>query len=142
MILYVKSGRRSTVYGSPELNWIISDAMKTELEKYNAEVYINRYWEECPGKTDLDNMAKCVTARAHRGDKLDADLFVSLHNNAAGMGQLQNSAKGSTVYVTQYGAYHDQSVVLANMVMDKLAELGISKRGVETRDWGSGGRNI
>lgn len=50
--------------------------------------------------------------------------------------------KGSTVYVTQYGAYHDQSVVLANMVMDKLAELGISKRGVETRDWGSGGRNI
>ena len=123
----------------PELNWIISDAMKTELEKYNAEVYINRYWEECPGKTDLDNMAKCVTARAHRGDKLDADLFVSLHNNAAGMGQLQNSAKGSTVYVTQYGAYHDQSVVLANMVMDKLAELGISKRGVETRDWGSGG---
>lgn len=122
----------------PELNWIIADAMKTELEKYGAEVYINRYWEECPGKSDLDNMAKCVNARAHRADKLDADLFVSLHNNAAGMGELQNSAKGSTVYVTQYGVYHDQSVVLANMVMDKLAELGINKRGVETRDWGSG----
>lgn len=122
-----------------ELNWIIAESMKTELEKYDAEVYINRYWDECPGKTDYNNMGKCITARADRGDALDADLFVSLHNNALGMGELQNSANGSTVYVTQYGAYHDQSVVLANMVMDKLAELGISKRGVATRDWGSGG---
>lgn len=122
-----------------ELNWKIAEAMKAELEKYDTEVYINREWEECPGEADFGDKSQCLRARAQRSNELGADLFVSLHNNAAGMGELQSGAKGSTVFVSQYSDYYQESKVLGNMIMDKLAELGISRRGVKTRAYGSDG---
>ena len=77
---------RSWVNGvwEPDLNWRMAEALKTELEKYaGVEVYINRTWEECPGIVDADDDFYCLERRVVRAAEMDADLVISLHNNAA-----------------------------------------------------------
>jgi len=123
-----------------ELNWKIAVAMKKELEQYDGvEVYINREWEECPGRDDEGDTERCIHARIARAVALDADLVVSLHNNAAGMGSLQYSARGATVFVSQHPDYYSESAVLGNLVLDKLGELGIRDNGVKTRKFSDDG---
>lgn len=117
-----------------ELNWKIAEAMKEELEIYSGvEVYINRVWEECPGETDG---LECLKARVTRAANLKADLVISIHNNALGSGELQNSASGAEVYVTQYPAYHMESKALAEKVLNGLEEMGLKNNGVRTRYYG------
>lgn len=121
----------------PDLNWRIALAMKAELEKYESvEVYINREWSECPGG---GNDVRCLRARVTRAADLEADLVISLHNNALGRGNLQYAANGTEIYISKYSAYYGESKGLAEVVERKLSEMGLSNRGIYTRDYGDDG---
>ena len=120
-----------------DLNWKIALAMKAELEKYEGvEVYINREWSECPEESDgMD----CLKARVTRAVNLQADLLISLHNNALGSGSLQYGANGTEIYISKYSDYYLESKGLAEIVERKLSEMGLESRGIRTRDYGSDG---
>lgn len=120
-----------------DLNWRIALAMKAELEKYESvEVYINREWSECPEESDgMD----CLKARVTRGANLEADLLISLHNNALGSGNIQYAASGTEIYISKYSDYYAESKGLAEVVERKLSEMGLRSRGIYVRDYGSDG---
>lgn len=130
---------RSWVNGvwETDLNWRIALAMKAELEKYDGvEVYINREWSECPEESDgID----CLKARVARAANLQADLLISLHNNALGNGSLQSAVSGTEAYISKYSDYYAESKGLAEVVMKNLADMGLNIRGIFTRDYGSDG---
>ena len=120
-----------------DLNWRIALAMKAELEKYESvQVYINREWSECPEESDG---MECLEARVTRAANLEADLMISLHNNALGRGNLQYAANGTEIYISKYSAYYGESKGLAEVVERKLSEMGLSNRGIYTRDYGDDG---
>lgn len=130
---------RSWVNGvwEPDLNWRMAEALKTELEKYaGVEVYINRTWEECPGIVDVDDDFYCLERRVVRAAEMDADLVISLHNNAAGNGSLQSSAHGSVIYITRYLERQAESKALAESVLAKLESYGLKNNGIKTRYYG------
>lgn len=120
-----------------DLNWRMALAMKDELEKYEGvEVYINREWDECPEETDgMD----CLKARVTRAANLEADLLISLHNNALGSGNLQYAANGTEIYISKYSEYYAESKSLAEVVARNLSEMGLKNRGILVRDYGSDG---
>ena len=117
-----------------ELNWKIAEAMKEALETYaNVEVYINREWNECPEVTDgIDDLE----ARVVRAANVDADLFISLHNNAYGMGDLQTKVRGTEIFVTRYPAYNPEATGVAEAILKNLEEMGLPNQGVLTRYYG------
>lgn len=120
-----------------DLNWRIALAMKAELEKYESvQVYINREWSECPEESDG---MECLEARVTRAANLEADLMISLHNNALGRGNLQYAANGTEIYISKYSAYYGESKGLAEVVERKLFEMGLDNRGIYTRDYGDDG---
>lgn len=120
-----------------DLNWRMALAMKDELEKYEGvEVYINREWDECPEESDgMD----CLKARVNRAANLEADLLISLHNNALGSGNLQYAANGTEIYISKYSEYYAESKGLAEVVARNLSEMGLKSRGIYVRDYGSDG---
>ena len=121
----------------PDLNWRMAEALKAELEKYaGVEVYINRTWEECPGVVDVEDDFRCLEMRVERAADLEADLVISLHNNAAGNGALQYSAHGAVIYITRYPGYQPESEGLAQAVLSKLEGLGLKNNGTKTRYYG------
>lgn len=121
----------------PDLNWRMAESLKTELEKYEGvEVYINREWEECPGLVDVQDDFYCLERRVMRAAELDADLVISLHNNAAGNGSLQSSAHGSVIYITRYLERQAESKALAETVLEKLEAYGLKNNGIKTRYYG------
>ena len=121
----------------PDLNWRMAEALKAELEKYaGVEVYINRTWEECPGVVDVNDDFRCLEMRVVRAADLEADLLISLHNNAAGNGVLQSSAHGAVIYITRYPGYQPESEGLAQAVLSKLEGLGLRNNGIKTRYYG------
>lgn len=120
-----------------DLNWRMALAMKAELEKYQGvEVYINREWDECPEESDgMD----CLKARVTRAANLEADLLISLHNNALGSGNLQYAVNGTEIYISKYSNYYAESKGLAEVVERKLSEMGLESGGIRVRDYGSDG---
>lgn len=125
----------------PQLNWKIATAMKEELEKYsNVKVYINRFWNECPGYTDYGSKAEkyCLDARVDRAANYKADLYISIHNNAAGNGTLQNSANGAMIFVSNYSKYTSDSKTLANNMLNLLGKLGLKNNGAKVQTWNGG----
>lgn len=120
-----------------DLNWRMALAMKAELEKYESvEVYINREWDECPEESDgMD----CLKARVTRAANLEADLLISLHNNALGSGNLQYAVNGTEIYISKYSNYYAESKGLAEVVERKLSEMGLESGGIRVRDYGSDG---
>lgn len=68
--------------------------------------------------------------RAELAKEKNADILVSLHFNAS----TDHNAKGATVYVTNRDSLHEDSASLGQCILNKLIELGIKDRGVQTRN--------
>lgn len=105
----------------------IAKACRAELQQYNGvEVYLT---VEENGDTRWlgSTVAECLKNRVDYAKNVGADLFVSIHLNAA----TQTSAYGAEVFVSNYSKYNEEGTNLANKVLDELGKLGLDSRGVK-----------
>ncbi len=119
------------------INAKIAKACKAELEAYGATVYMTHPDENTRARYEDDNGTKELQARVAVAKKYNANLLVSLHNNAAS----GTSAKGAEIYypkTTYRPALSGIGKSVANFIIEKLGNLGLVKRGVFTRDYGDG----
>lgn len=124
------SGATSTwngvVYYERDLNLKIAQYCKEELEKQGATVYMTRTTNvEDPGLSDGTriNMAK----------EVNADLFVSIHNNSATSG----TPNGAEVYYPNDNYrpnLGERGEALAAKIIAKLTALGLNDRGIQYRN--------
>lgn len=118
----------ATGYGllEKDVNWKIAIACQAELNTYqNVKVVLSRSENECPG----------LAERVDRLIAAGAQVVVSIHNNASGSG----NGRGCEVWVpnTSTYKYQETHVVgeqLGKKIVNKLAALGLTNRGVKTRD--------
>ena len=105
----------------------IAKACRAELQQYNGvEVYMtvdengNSRWPEV-------SWQQCLENRVAYAKSVGADLFVSIHLNAADA----TSAHGVEVFVSNYSKYKGEGTELSNKVISELEKLGLSSRGVK-----------
>ena len=115
-------------YGLEErdINWKIAVACCDELNTYyNVTAVLSRDYDEKPG----------LAERVDRLVAAGAKVVVSIHNNASGAG----TGHGCEVWVPNDSSYkyketHVVGEELGEKILDKLGKLGLTKRGVFTRD--------
>lgn len=114
-----------------DLNLAIGLACRERLEQYQGvKVYMTREDGSCP---DAENGGEyCIEARTGYAAELNADLFVSLHNNGT-TGVYGAEANGTEVYVSNYSAYTEEGRKLGEMILDNLSKLDLSPKGVFVR---------
>lgn len=109
-------------------NLKIAQYCKAQLEKYSGvRVYMTRESDVYVG------LEERVTYAASVG----ADLFVSLHNNAAG-----SAATGSEVYYPNANynpAVSNVGAGVSQAILNALTSLGLADRGIRTRDYSPAG---
>ncbi len=109
------------------LNWKIANYCKAELETYdNVSVILTRSETELP----------TLPTRVARAFNAGASLFVSIHLNSSGSSG--TTASGSEVWVPNDSSYnyttHTVGTALGQRILAQLTALGLSDRGVKTRD--------
>lgn len=118
-------------FNEQDLNLAIAKACRDELEKYKGvEVFLTREDGSCP---DNGIGSDDVTGRTAYAASVDADLFVSIHNNATGLGY-PSSANGAEVYISVYSPMTNESRKLGESILSQLTQkTGLKNRGVLTR---------
>ncbi len=105
----------------------IAKACRDYLKQYNGvEVYMTRGDDgSCPypGTTS----STCNYNRVQYAKSVNANFFVSLHLNSTS--SALSSANGAEVFISNYSHYTQDSRELANKILAKLGELGLSNRG-------------
>lgn len=111
-------------YKEKTLNLTIARYCKEELEKYaGVEVYLTR-----TGDTYVS-----LTGRVAFADSVDADLFVSLHNNA----DTKTSSRGACVFYPNMNyrkELGERGRNAALCIQQRLAALGIKNNGIAYRN--------
>lgn len=115
-----------------KINLAIALYCKEELEKYSGiTVYMTRDEDgSCPypGRT----AARCNEKRVEFAKSVDADIYVSLHNNSS----TSASVKGAIVYYpnTNYNReVSDTGKGLARKIQDRLVALGLYNHGISMK---------
>lgn len=104
-----------------EMNLIVAEAMKEELEKYeDVTVYLTRTGDQKLSLEERVNYAKSV----------DADFLFCLHFN---LSQDHNTLFGAECWVSAFGRYYSEGYSFADIEMEALQELGLYSRGIKTR---------
>lgn len=107
-----------------DLNLKISQYTKAELEKYSGIIVkMTRTTDTYVGLEERTQIAK----------DYGADIFISQHLNSASA-----SANGSEVYVSLNSSYNTSSTQLGSQILSRLTGLGLTNRGVKTRQGTSG----
>ena len=112
------------IYGTileKDLNLKLAQYAKAELETYEGVTVVMTRTAD----TTID-----LQARAQLAYDQGADILVSLHNNASGTG----TAQGAEVFVTVSENFRSSSTTLANLILANLKSLGLTSRGVKTRE--------
>ena len=113
-----------------ELNLKIALACYNELKQYEGvDVYLTRSSMSCafPG-TSTSN---CLLSRVQYASDRDADLFVSLHNNAGDEGD-----RGTEIYYPNGNYRGEFSTIgynVSSCIMNQLMQYGMENRGLKTR---------
>ena len=106
------------------VNLEIAKACRDYLEKYEGvAVYLTR--ETNSGFLGLDERTKFAKA-------CDADVFISLHNNAS----VSKRATGAEVWITRAThktKFNKEMKALGKTILNNLGKCGVKKRGVYTR---------
>ena len=118
------------------LNLKIGLACYERLSQYEGITpYLTRYDNGCPNADkmfDDGGNFDCIQKRAYLADNKDADIFISLHCNAATNDGFQESVSGIMVIVSNYPKYTDESTRLGNMIIDHVTNaVDLDARGVE-----------
>lgn len=104
-----------------ELNLIVAQAMKEELEKYeDVTVYLTRTGDQKLSLEERVNYAKSV----------DADFLFCLHFN---LSKDHNTLFGAECWVSAFGRYYSEGYAFADIEMEALEKLGLYSRGIKTR---------
>jgi len=81
--------------------------------------------------TEFDSqLAKDLENRVQLGKELGADVFVSFHLNASAA----HNIRGAEVICPHRENVKEDSFLLANLILDELAALGIKRRGIVTKN--------
>lgn len=114
-----------------DLNLKIALACRDELNTYEGvEVFMTREDGSCP---DNGIGSDDVTGRTAYAQSVGADLFVSIHNNATGLGY-PSEANGSELYISVHSAFTDESRKLGESILEELTtRVDLASRGVLTR---------
>lgn len=114
-----------------DINLKIAQYCKAELETYaGVTVDMTREGDACPYSTG--DASVCNAKRVEYAKSIGADIYVSIHNNASGVG-----ATGSEVYYPNANYNAQISAAgkdTAEKILAKLAELGLKNRGVKIRN--------
>lgn len=116
------------IYGTileKDLNLKLAQYAKAELETYEGVTVVMTRTAD----TSID-----LQARAQLAYDQGADILVSLHNNASGTG----TAQGAEVFVTVSENFRTSSTTLANLILTNLKSLGLTSRGVKTKEESTG----
>ena len=118
-------------FNEQDLNLKIAQACRDELNTYEGvEVFLTREDGSCP---DNGVGSDDVTGRTAYAESVDADLFVSIHNNATGLGY-PSEANGAEVYISVHSAFTEESRKLGESILTELTtQVGLADRGVLTR---------
>ena len=104
-----------------EMNLILAEAMKEELEKYEGvTVYLTRTGDQRLSLEERVNFAKSV----------DADFLFCLHFN---LSKDHNTLFGAECWVSAFDRYYSEGYAFADIEMEALEKLGLYSRGIKTR---------
>ncbi len=104
-----------------EMNLIVAQAMKEELEKYeDVTVYLTRSGDQRLSLEERVNFAKSV----------NADFLFCLHFN---LSKDHNTLFGAECWVSAFGRYYSEGRAFADIEMEALEGLGLYSRGIKTR---------
>lgn len=104
-----------------EMNLIVAEAMKEELEKYeNVTVYMTR----------SDDRKLSLEERVNYAKSVDADFLFCLHFN---LSEDHNTLFGAECWVSAFGNYYSQGYAFADIQMEAFEKLGLYSRGIKTR---------
>lgn len=113
-------GAQCDGYVEKELNMVVANAMKEELEKYdNVVVYLTH-------ETDIDMTIK---NRALFAKEKNADFLFCLHFNSS----VNHNLYGAEVWVPAYGNLYVAGRQFAEIEMEQLTNMGLYSRGIKTR---------
>ncbi len=118
-------GNVSGGYSEKDLNLKIAQYCKEELEKYDGiTVYMTRTSDTYVSLDDRPAAAK----------EKGADMLISLHMNSS----TSSSAAGAEVYSSLNATYSSSTAKLGSSILTQLVGLGLSNRGVKTRQGDNG----
>lgn len=103
-----------------DLNLIVANAMKAELEKYEGvTVYLTRTGDQKLSLAERSAFAKSV----------NADFMFCLHFNLSG----EHTLFGAECWVSAFGEEHSKGYSFADIEIRMLEEMGLYSRGIKTR---------
>lgn len=115
------------------INYKIAKYCYEELQKYTGydNVYMTRNSEACPYPGT--SSTECNKKRVDFSKSVGANVYVSIHNNSSS----SSAAKGASVFYPNNNfnaAIGKQGERLANVMLNKLIELGLENRGTHIRN--------
>lgn len=115
-----------------EINLIITEYCKAELEKYdNITVYVTHEDAACPYPGTI--ASECNESRCEYAASVNADLFISLHVNS----HTDKNRSGYEVIYPNANYLPEFNVtgeILANCIVEELRSTGLGFREIWTRD--------
>lgn len=130
-----QGGTRGNGVAEEEVNFKIAEYCKEELEQYQGvTVYMTRNTRACPFGlgSNKGDAAICNEKRVEYAKSVGANVYVSLHNNAA------NSSSASGVLIFYPNQNYNPSLsqeggALASQILNQLTALGLRNRGTTVR---------
>lgn len=117
-----------------ELTLKIANYCKEELEKYsNVKIYMTREDESCPYPGTASS-GKCIEQRAIAAAAVGAQIYVSMHLNAQSGGATANGAEVIFPNDSWKEDVGNKGESLAQSIQDELVKLGLTDRGIYTKD--------
>lgn len=130
-----QGGTRGNGVAEEEVNFKIAEYCKEELEQYQGvTVYMTRNTRACPFGlgSNKGDAAICNEKRVEYAKSVGANVYVSLHNNAAD----SSSASGVLIFYPNQNynpSLSQEGGALASQILNQLTALGLRNRGTTVR---------
>lgn len=130
-----QGGTRGNGVAEEEVNFKIAEYCKEELEQYQGvTVYMTRNTRACPFGlgSNKGDAAICNEKRVEYAESVGANVYVSLHNNAAD----SSSASGVLIFYPNQNynpSLSQEGGALASQILNQLTALGLRNRGTTVR---------
>ena len=124
--------------GGASANGLTESALTLSIAKY-CKAALQQYSGVTVYMTRESDVYADLKARTDYAKSVGADAIVSIHINSADA----SSANGAEVWYPNNSSYknelHGSGASLSQSILNKLTALGLSDRGIKTRDYGDGG---
>lgn len=124
--------------GGASANGLTESALTLSIAKY-CKAALQQYSGVTVYMTRESDVYVDLKARTDYAKSVGADAIVSIHINSADA----SSANGAEVWYPNNSSYknelHSSGASLSQSILNKLTALGLSDRGIKTRDYGDGG---